>query len=297
MVYQATVVSRLIVINHSGQPTRATPMTRSAASFTYSTRALVLRSRPLGEKDRLLTLFSPERGRISAVAKGARGTRSKLASASQPYILGRFMLAKGRSLDIVTQVQIEEPHAHLAGDLLKAGWAACACELAGAVAEELPDAEGWQILAVTLAALNDASDDGATEATGAWMEIQWLRHQGYAPTVGVCVDCGNKISASADSPDSRVAFSARHGGTLCSACRHTDSSVLVVSAAALRAMHRLERSLRPPPNLGLAPSPSGELFVCLARSLAQHLEGRLRSRDFLEEVRAARALGRSPATG
>ena len=268
-------------------------MTRTAASVSYATRAIVLRTRPLGEKDRLVTLFSPEHGRISAVAKGARGTRSKLASASQPYVLGRFLLAKGRSLDIITQVQIEEPHAHLAGDLLKTGWAACACELAAAVAEELPDAEGWQILAVTLAALNDALDDAAIESAGAWMETQWLRHQGYAPTVGICVDCGIKISASADAPSSKVAFSARHGGTLCSACRHTDSGVLVVSAAALRALHRLERSLRPPPSLELAAAPSGELFLCLSRSLGQHLEGRLRSRDFLEEVRAARALDRS----
>jgi len=263
-------------------------MTRTAASVSYATRAIVLRSRPLGEKDRLLTLLSPERGRISAVAKGARGTKSKLASASQSYVLGRFLLAKGRSLDIITQVQIEEPHANLAGDLLKTGWAACACELAAAVAEELPDSEGYQILAVTLAALNEAENDAATEAAGAWMETQWLRHQGYAPTVGICVDCGNKISASADSPDSRVAFSAREGGTLCSACRHTDSGVLVVSAAALRALHRLERSLRPPPSLDLGAGPAGELFLCLNRSLSQHLEGRLRSREFLEEVRAAR---------
>src|SRR4028118_1295639 len=113
-------------------------MSRSS-SGTYSTRAVVLRVRLLGEKDRVMTLLSPELGKFAAVAKGARGTKSKLAAVSQPFVLARFLVARGRSLDIATQAEIENAHVHIAGDLLRTAWATYLCELCDAVPEEQPD--------------------------------------------------------------------------------------------------------------------------------------------------------------
>lgn len=258
---------------------------------TYTSRALVLRARPLGEKDRVLTLLSAEKGRHSAVAKGARGPKSKLAAVSQPFVFARFLLAKGRTLDIITQVQIENIHPNLAGNLLKTGWASYAVELADTIPEDFPDDEGMEILLITLNAIDTAPDNAAVDAAGAWFEAQWLRHQGYSPTIGQCVSCLTKISVPVE-PYAKLTFSPDLGGTLCPACAKGSPGRMSASVDTLRALHRLERSRRPLPTLEAAPlgldrPQIAELFTCLHRSLQLHTGLKLRSRQFLDEIRAA----------
>ncbi len=287
----------------------------TAASAPYATRALALRVRPLGEKDRIVTLFSPEKGRFSAVAKGARGPKSKLASVAQPFIIARFLLAQGRSLDIINQAQIEEAHIHIAGSVGKAAWASFGCEIADNLPEGLPDERGFEILCVFLATLNaipnpkstsetssaDASQDenlldNSLDAAGAWFQAQWLAHQGYGAVIGFCAACDEKIALAEGAQNTPVAFSAPQGGTLCAQCARSDPAHFMVSAASLRALFRLERSRRAPDSLLDAPfelsaRASGELGTLLRRSVAHHLGARLRSQAFLDEIRTARRLG------
>ncbi len=292
----------------------------SAASAPYSARALVLRVRPLGEKDRIATLFSPEIGRFSAVCKGARGPKAKLAAVAQPFIIARFLINRGRSLDIVNQAQIEAAHVHIAGEIGRAAWAAFGCEIADNLPEGLPDERGFEILCVFLATLDAIApretDDGgayddALDGAGAWFQAQWLAHQGYGAVIGFCAACGEKISLAGGANSSEnptestknggeaavpVAFSAPAGGTLCAQCARSDAAHFLVSAASLRALYRLERSRRAPQSLRDAPfelsaRQSGELGTLLRRSIAQHLGARLRSQQFLDEIRTARRLG------
>lgn len=266
-------------------------MSRSAASVPYAARALVLRTRPLGEKDRIVILFSPERGRIDAVAKGARGPKSKLAALAQPFVIARFLLVTGRSLHIVSQAQIETSHAGLSADILATAWAYFVLEVADTVPEGMPDERGFEIVEVALNTLENAPDDAAREAAGIWFEIQWLTHQGFAPTVGFCVECARKISAPA--ADARVWFGPNVGGTLCDECGHRDGGALRVRAESLRALHRLERSSRAPLSLQVAPfgldaNSVAELGQCVRRSTLAHIAPRFKSLPFLEELRAAR---------
>ncbi len=269
-------------------------MPRSAASVPYAARALVLRTRPLGEKDRICVLFSPERGRIDAVAKGARGPKSKLAALAQPFVVARFLLVTGRSLHIISQAQIETSHAGLSHSIFATAWAYFVLEVANTLPEGLPDPRGFEIVEVALNALENAPDDRAREAAGVWFETQWLAHQGFAPTVGFCVECARKISAP-PVEDARVWFGPNLGGTLCDECAHRDGGALRASAASLRALHRLERSNRAPSSLGAAPFElnvveSAELGQCVRRSTLAHIAPRFKSLGFLEELRAARRL-------
>ncbi|NLJ55982.1 MAG: DNA repair protein RecO, partial [Firmicutes bacterium] len=71
------------------------------------TRALILRSRPLGERDRLLSLFTYEQGKLTAVAPGARKVKSRLAAGVDYFNCGHFLLYRGKSLFTVTQLEIE----------------------------------------------------------------------------------------------------------------------------------------------------------------------------------------------
>lgn len=256
---------------------------------TYPLRAIVLRARPVGEKDRILVLLSAERGKISAVAKGARSPKSSFAAASQPFTLTKFLLVKGRSLAIVSQAEVENAHTHLAGDLLKTAWAAYLCELADALPEEMPDEAMFNLLEEALCRLDGAASFDEIELVGRWFEARYMVEGGYAPTIGYCVACGTKISVPSSDMARAIQFSPAMGGTLCADCIFRDTARMPVKVQALRALHLLERAQTPPgpefiEKLSLTGQARRDLKEVLQRSISAHLDIRLRSRAFLEEV-------------
>lgn len=263
------------------------------SSRTYPARGVVLRSRALGEKDRVLVLLTEEGGKISASARGARNPKSKLAALAQPFTLARFLIAKGRSLDIVSQAEIENAHTHLAGDLIKTAWASYFCELCDAIPEHLPDPELFELLCVALSTLDAAENADQAEIVGRWFEAKYLAHLGYEPILGRCVACETKLTVAADDTQQIIAFSPALGGTLCRACTARDGARLNVKVSALRALRQLERADTPPlassfsEQLALTTAAKRDLRDVLQRSLSAHLEVKWKSRAFLDEVLTA----------
>lgn len=255
---------------------------------TYPSRAIVLRTRLLGEKDRVLTLLSADHGRFSAVAKGARNPKGKQAAASQPFVLARFLIAPGRTLHIATQSQIEDAHIHIPASLERTAWASYLCEICDAMPESQPDVELFGILEKALAALNDPeASPEQLEAVAAWFQTRLLHILGYEPTLGRCVASGEKIIVTPDDTTSKIDFSPALGGTLCAAEAGRDPSRMTVSVAALRAMHTLGRAATPPRgDLALTPSARRDLRELLRRQIVQHLDAKLKSQKFLDEILA-----------
>ena len=95
----------------------------------YKTEAIVLRQRKLGEADKIVTLFSPQKGKIDAVAKGVRKTRSRISGHVEPLTFGSYLLAEGRDLDIVTQAETVEAFPGLRADLERLGRGLYCCLL------------------------------------------------------------------------------------------------------------------------------------------------------------------------
>jgi len=85
----------------------------------YKTEAILLRRHSLGEADRILTLLSPDLGKIRAVAKGVRRGRSKLAGHLEPFVVSDVRMAKGRNLDVITSAQGKQYFNPADGDLGK----------------------------------------------------------------------------------------------------------------------------------------------------------------------------------
>ena len=75
---------------------------------SYKTDDLVLSSRPLGEADRLIELLTWERGKLTAVARGARKVNSRLAAGVDLFTYGHYQLHRGRSLDLITGLEVKE---------------------------------------------------------------------------------------------------------------------------------------------------------------------------------------------
>ena len=283
---------------------------RTAASAPYAARAIVLRTRPLGEKDRIVELFGPGIGRWSAVARGSRGAKSKLAALSQPFVCARLLLARGRSLDVLTQGEIENAHFHITSIPLAAAWASYWCEVSASLPERHAEDEAFALLEASLGTLdllcahhtpqqNSEAETGEQEEAaslearmmllGHWFEARFLAGLGFGSVVGSCARCEAKIVVGRADLEARVAFSPALGGTLCENCAPSDSERLSPRASTLRLLHRLERTERPSllPHAGATSRLEPELRTLLRRSLLAHLDIRPRSRRFLDDLSAS----------
>jgi Recombination protein O N terminal/Recombination protein O C terminal len=109
----------------------------------YRVSALVLKRREMGEADRLLTVLTRDRGKLTLLAKGVRKPASRKAGHLEPFTHVELLVAKGKSLDLVTQAETLEAHRNLREDLWRSSWAYYVAELADAF---IQDADPHELL-------------------------------------------------------------------------------------------------------------------------------------------------------
>jgi DNA repair protein RecO (recombination protein O) len=254
----------------------------------YPATGLVLRRASMGEADRILTLFTAERGKLSAVAKGSRRVTSRLTGATEPFTLSRFLLATGRSLDIVTQCEIRNAFSGLRQDLPRLARATFVCELLDRFTIEHDDSAAAELLecAVRALALLERTDTDLDIALHAF-ELRMLDIQGYAPALDRCVRCGNSVAGG------RVGFSPSLGGALCAEDRYRADDAFEISAATLAVMTSLV-ALEDEELSGLHPDPQrmAEVARAMRWYVRYRLDRDLKSAEFLDQLRAAEPSGR-----
>ncbi len=128
----------------------------------YTTDALILKRMDYGEADRILTLFTPGRGKIRAIAKGARRTTSRIAGHVELFTRSQLQLAAGRDLHIVTQGESRERFPHLRAGLWHATTAYYLAELIDKFTEEHSEYAGLYTLLIE--SLRRLDDDAAASA-------------------------------------------------------------------------------------------------------------------------------------
>ena len=106
-----------------------------AQSRVYKAHALVLKRFSVGETDRILTLFTREYGKLSAIAKGSRRELSRIAAATEPFTYSRLLLAVGQNLDVLTQGEVREAFHSSRSDLTRIAYASYFAELVNASLE------------------------------------------------------------------------------------------------------------------------------------------------------------------
>lgn len=199
----------------------------------FKTDALVLRSRPLGESDRLLTLLSRERGKISAVARGSRKTKSKLASGVDLFTHGHFVMYQGRTLATIIQQEVRERFTHLTRDPLVYSYALYFVELVDRIlVEEEKNKDIFNLLAEAWNCLQEERDFFLLARA---FELKILLLLGYNPNLNGCVTCGRKEINS---------LSLKHGGLLCVACAETEHTIPFSAGAVSLSRFLLNRSLK-----------------------------------------------------
>jgi DNA repair protein RecO (recombination protein O) len=175
------------------------------------TEAIVLRSIRYGEADRILHLYTPGYGRLSAIAKGARRARSRFGARLEPFFHIRVILHEGRGeLHTVTGVDTVAAHAGLREHAATIDAAGRACDAVARLFETPdPHPEVFRLLANELTLL-DLDVAHARAATGLAFRLKLLLAAGIVPQLASCAGCGES--------EHLQGFSAAAGGVVCSSC-------------------------------------------------------------------------------
>ncbi len=228
------------------------------------TEAIVLRSMRYGEADRILHVYTPNRGRLSAIAKGVRRTRSRFGGRLEPFFRIGLELHEGRGeILTVTGAQTIESYPRLRADARAIDAAARACDAVGRLFETPePHPAVFNLLCRRLGRLDApeqgsvASEPAAGRAAALQFRLKLLHAAGLAPHLGACASCGER--------EHLVGFSGAAGGVVCGAC---EAGSFAISQEAHGFM---TQALAQP----LAQTPSGREQVLgqVERALAETLE-------------------------
>jgi DNA repair protein RecO (recombination protein O) len=249
----------------------------------YVTDAIVLSRFELGEADRVLTLITPELGKLKAIAKGVRRQKSRLGGSLEPFAELRVQMARGRTFDVVTQVSVGHAWLRLRDSLESAATAWYIAELAD---RSLEERHGAQPLYALLRRAYELLDRGmAPDRVARWYEMHLADELGVRPELERCVECDRLLE-----PDDQFRWVPPLGGVLCQrdpgppAAR---TSLTIDALKLLRAYQRLDAEALA--ELRLASIVEHEVEVAMRAFIATALEREARSLPFLDEVRANHA--------
>lgn len=233
----------------------------------YKDHGAVLRTMRLGEADRIVTILTHDHGKVRAVVKGVRKTKSRFGARLDPFGHVDLMLWEGRGeLHTVSQAELVASYADLRGDYEAYATAQLMCEATDAVA---PDAESNpRLLRLVLAGWRAVAGHVRSGAEvphvlrSAYL-LKLLGVTGFAPGLRNCVACGGE--------DGLSAFGIDAGGVLCSSCR--GPADVTLHPESVRLLQHLWRT----PLDELADVHAGEVDGVVARTAEYHLDRRLRS--------------------
>ncbi|MDQ3982032.1 MAG: DNA repair protein RecO [Actinomycetota bacterium] len=234
----------------------------------YKDEGIVLKTIKLGEADRIVTLFTRDHGKVRAVAKGIRKTKSRFGARLEPFTHAALIVYRGRSLDTITQADILTSFDEVRQDYPRLAAAAALVDIVEKVTPERERATStYRLLMQGLEALKD--DKGATVVPA--FLIKLLSISGYHPQLTTCAGCGETAAGLGG-------FSAALGGAVCASCWRDDREALQVSIERLRLLGRLLQA-----DFG---EPAGaedtqEVTQVLRRYAEYHLERPLRSLQLL----------------
>lgn len=262
---------------------------RPERARTYRTEGIILNRRDWGEADRLITLFTPEHGKLRVIAVGARKPTTRKSGHLELFTRGVFVLARGRTFDKLTQAQTLDYFEGIRRDLTRIGQAGMICELVDRFFEEADASPAvYDLLHNALLAL-DSGDNG--DVVLFHFQMQLFDLVGYRPVLHHCVVCEEPLEPVAQF------ISVALGGVVCPACHqrlHDEEGALArqmlrpLSLNALKVLRFLQTAPWPRVRgLRLPPAVREEVRTLLELWATHHLERGLRSGRFLREVEAS----------
>ncbi len=243
----------------------------------YRVRGIILRRIDLGETDRIITIFTSERGKLRIVGKGSRRPSSKMAGHLEPFCATRLLVARTRGLDIISQAETIEHFPDLRRNEAAIATAGYLSELVDAL---LPEDQAHEaVYDLTYAALRLLNEGRDPRLVTHVFEMGLLRQLGYRPELALCVSCGAEILPQPNG------FTL-DGGVICPNCLRVRPDAVLMSVNALKLLRTIDRgdierlfSLRVPPEVW---NETGDL---LARYITRVTGRESSARRVLESLR------------
>jgi len=243
------------------------------AGRSYKTQAVVLRSFRLGEADRVLHLYTLDRGRVGAVAKGIRRTKSRFGARLEPLSHVEAILHQGSGeLQTVTGVDLIHSHHSIREDVYRLGIGLIAAEaMLRLYSEQEANARVFDALTRFLDLLDEHGvrrpGRPALDPLALSFQLKLLWLSGYLPHLTSCAECG--------APGPLAGYSPQAGGAVCSGC---SSGALPLSPAAISGMEALLRQpLARAADVALSERGAREALSVIATSYEYHGGFRLRT--------------------
>lgn len=246
----------------------------------YKTDAVVLRKNKISESDVILTLFSRKLGKIRAVAKGGRRPKSKVSPASHIFVLGEFIIVKGKELDKISSVDIHESFYKIREDLFKLAYASYFSELCDSViVEGVTNNRLFDTFLKTLGLI--VNKDEGFELIKLGFQLKLLDYSGLRPELARCVVCG-------DGKFEKIRFNIPQGGLICDNCSSMyKSSSIWINSTMLKVMkYILKTDIITVSKIKLNPGIINKLNNIIDEYIQFHLERRtFKSLEFLNSIK------------
>ena len=246
------------------------------------TPAVVLRTRPHGESDKIVTFLTRDWGKVTGIAKGAKRSRRRFVNVLEPFthVRLRFRPSRTDELAFILGCELVEAFRRPSQDLHRFALASYCVELADVmVAGREAGAELYDLLLRGLGTLEARAAVPALFRST--FELRLLSEVGYAPNLVECQACGNALGGPPNGAG--PGFSPGSGGLLCPRCAARGDATLRLS---FETLSTLRTWLADPSEPAVDPSPrvSREARALVSRLLTRHLPRPLKSLAFLERT-------------
>jgi DNA repair protein RecO (recombination protein O) len=244
----------------------------------YRTEAVVLRHSDFGEADRLLTVYTPYRGKLRLLAKGARKPRSRKTGHLDLFTRSHLLIARGRNLDLVTQAETVEPYLPLRSSLELMARGHYIAELVDDFGEE--QAENPPLYELLCNALDWICTSPQTSLALRFFELRLLELAGYRPQLFECARCRTALEPVTNH------YSDEAGGVVCPRCAPAEREARPLALGAFKVLRYLQtRSHAECLGLHISSSTATEVERLLQGNLTYILERRLKSVEFMNQLR------------
>jgi DNA repair protein RecO (recombination protein O) len=249
----------------------------------YKAKAIVLGGRDIGEADKIMTLYSEEKGKIKAIAKGIRKTKSKFGSSLEPFTFSNLLIySKNNSvagknpLDIISDAQIQSSFRNLRDNLEGFAYGNFLVELVDKMTGER-EQDGYRIFRLLKEFLGLGGCVRNAKVLIYGFTLRFFNVLGYHPRIDECVICGSKSEG--------YYFSVNDGGVLCGDCKKRETGVLPISISSLQYFRQLMRmEPRHLDNLKISVCCEKELENIIQDYLDFYLERDIKSLVFFRQV-------------
>ncbi|MFC2948383.1 DNA repair protein RecO [Virgibacillus sediminis] len=188
---------------------------------------IIIKTTDYGETHKIVTIMSKKIGKFSAIAKGAKKPKSRMAAVTQPFIYGQFFVYLNKGLSTLQQGEIIHSFRPIREDIIKTAYTAYITELTEKLMDsQIPDPSLFDQLHYTMEWVEKNED---VEIPVMMYEMKLFARGGFAPSVSRCANCGGN--------EPPFSFSIAEGGLLCSKCKGLDPDAIPLSESVAKLLY------------------------------------------------------------